>query len=354
MSRVTALAVPAAAPSKGRSPSEILAANLGVDREGLVNTLKKTVIPGNASNEDIYAFCLVAANYKLNPLTREIFAYPKKGGGIQPVVSVDGWIKVVNNNDIDGIEFADTLDANGNLYAITCHIYRKGSTRPISITELYSECKRNSEPWNQMPHRMLRHKALIQCARVAFGISGLVDEDEGRDIAEQVPPPSPSQNINRALQATVIEAKAAKPAPAPVPEPVANNSTFTDADDAAVLGDADEPQGDAGDSDLVHEDPPEPTPEPEPAPVPPPAPAPAPVSQAERLTVLPENCSQTRFQLEAAKYAPGEMDPDTAEAFVQRKIPLLLGKVWAKATQAEKQRMFDKYVKGEIKFEWPQ
>ena len=33
-----------------------------------------------------------------------------------------------------------------------------------------------------MEHRMLRHKAIIQCARIAFGFSGITDEDEGRVI----------------------------------------------------------------------------------------------------------------------------------------------------------------------------
>jgi hypothetical protein len=35
-----------------------------------------------------------------------------------------------------------------------------------------------------MKHRMLRHKALIQCARYAFGFAGIYDEDEGAKIAE--------------------------------------------------------------------------------------------------------------------------------------------------------------------------
>jgi hypothetical protein len=39
-----------------------------------------------------------------------------------------------------------------------------------------------------MPKRMLRHKALIQCARVAFGFSGIFDEDEARDISAIKPP----------------------------------------------------------------------------------------------------------------------------------------------------------------------
>ena len=31
---------------------------------------------------------------------------------------------------------------------------------------------------------MLRHKALIQCARIAFGFAGIYDEDEGQRIRE--------------------------------------------------------------------------------------------------------------------------------------------------------------------------
>jgi len=33
-----------------------------------------------------------------------------------------------------------------------------------------------------MPRRMLRHRAFIQAARLAFGLSGLVDEDEAPDV----------------------------------------------------------------------------------------------------------------------------------------------------------------------------
>ena len=51
------------------------------------------------------------------------------------------------------------------------------------MTEYYSECVRSTDPW-KMKHRMLRHKALIQAARYAFGFSGIYDEDEGAKIAE--------------------------------------------------------------------------------------------------------------------------------------------------------------------------
>jgi hypothetical protein len=32
-----------------------------------------------------------------------------------------------------------------------------------------------------MEHRMLRHKALMQCARYAFGFSGVTDDDEAEN-----------------------------------------------------------------------------------------------------------------------------------------------------------------------------
>ena len=53
--------------------------------------------------------------------------------------------------------------------------------------------KRATEPW-KMASRMLRHKSLIQAARVAFGFSGIHDEDEARDIGKMrnVTPTAPS------------------------------------------------------------------------------------------------------------------------------------------------------------------
>ena len=48
-----------------------------------------------------------------------------------------------------------------------------------------SECKRsNAGPWQSHPRRMLRHKAMIQCARLAFGYGGIYDQDEAERITE--------------------------------------------------------------------------------------------------------------------------------------------------------------------------
>lgn len=146
-----------------------------------LDVIRKTILPSQkepATNEQVAAFLSVAHEYSLNPFTREIYAFPRKEGGIQPIVSVDGWIKLVNRHPaFNGVDFSEHL-SEGQLLAVSCTIYRKDRGHPTSVTEYLTECYRNTEPWRQMPNRMLRHKSFIQCARLAFGFAGLSDEDE--------------------------------------------------------------------------------------------------------------------------------------------------------------------------------
>lgn len=147
-----------------------------VDPTDLANTLTNTVFK-KATNDELLSLLIVANQYKLNPFTKEIYAFPAKGGGIVPVVGVDGWARIINDNPLcDGIQFEQ------NEESCTCKIYRKDRTHPTVVTEYLDECQGVSEPWKRYPKRMLRHKALIQCARVAFGFSGIYDEDEAHRI----------------------------------------------------------------------------------------------------------------------------------------------------------------------------
>jgi phage recombination protein Bet len=157
-----------------------MAAKINVDPAKLHATLKATVFKG-ASDDELLALVVVANTYGLNPLLKELYAFPAKGGGIVPVVSIDGWVSMVNNHpQMDGMAFEEHYGETNDLQAITCRLWRKDRNRPIEVTEHLSECKRNTDPW-KMEHRMLRHKALMQCARYAFGFSGITDEDEAAD-----------------------------------------------------------------------------------------------------------------------------------------------------------------------------
>jgi len=147
--------------------------------EGLIETLKATAFKGQVSDAQMTALLVVANQYALNPWTKEIYAFPDKNNGIVPVVGVDGWSRIINSHpQFDGMEFEQDDES------CTCVIYRKDRGRPIKVTEWMSECKRGTGPWQSHPRRMLRHKAMIQCARLAFGYGGIYDQDEAERIVE--------------------------------------------------------------------------------------------------------------------------------------------------------------------------
>lgn len=162
-----------------------MATKYQMDPDQFAKTVRATVMPERHTNEQFAALMLVANEYDLNPVVKEIYAFPAKGGGIVPIVSIDGWVNLVNSHPAcDGFEFEfeHTEDAK-ELISCTCRMYRKDRGRPVTVTEYLAECVRPTEPW-KMKHRMLRHKAMIQAARYAFGFSGIYDEDEGSKIAE--------------------------------------------------------------------------------------------------------------------------------------------------------------------------
>jgi phage recombination protein Bet len=161
-----------------------MADRYGMEPAAFEATLRHTIIPKDCSREQFAAFLLVAKEYDLNPLLKEIYAFPAKGGGIQPIVGVDGWSNLINSHPaFDGMDFEDRLDSGGNLLAIACRIYRKDRSHAAEATEYMAECKRNTEPWTKWPRRMLRHKAMIQAARYAFGFAGIIDPDEAERFA---------------------------------------------------------------------------------------------------------------------------------------------------------------------------
>ena len=156
-----------------------LAQRFGIG-DGALDVLKATAFKGPATDDQMTALLIVATQYGLNPWTKEIYAFPDSRNGIVPVVGVDGWSRIINEQPaFDGVEFEQNEDE------CTCIMYRKDRKHPTRITEYMSECKRDSvAPWKSHPRRMLRHKALIQCARVAFGFGGIYDQDEAERIIE--------------------------------------------------------------------------------------------------------------------------------------------------------------------------
>ena len=154
----------------------------GMQARAFMIALRETVIPKEATDGQVAAFLVVCNEYKLNPLTKEIYAFLAKGGNVVPMVSVDGWINLMNSHPaMNGIEFEDIMGQDGKLAAIEATIWRKDRTKPVKVIEYMSECKRDTDPWKRTGSRMLRHRALIQCARYAFGFSGIYAADDDID-----------------------------------------------------------------------------------------------------------------------------------------------------------------------------
>jgi len=189
-------------PPQQKSLIKRMAERFAIDADRLLHTLKSTAFrqrpdkKGNVpqpTNEEMMVLLAIAEQYNLNPFTKEIFAYlDPKSGAIIPIVSVDGWLRIINERpELQKIEFeysAETKQSEGKTVHLwmECTITRSDRGAPITVREFFDEVVRVGEytPWKTHPNRMMRHKVLIQCARVAFGFAGLHDPDEGARIIE--------------------------------------------------------------------------------------------------------------------------------------------------------------------------
>ncbi len=190
-----------------------LAATLDMgDGTGLMETLKATAFRTKADGPQVgdaqmTALLIIANQYGLNPWTKEIYAFPDKNNGIVPVVGVDGWSRIINKHpQFDGIEFEQ------DEIKCTCTIHRKDRSHPTVVTEYMVECARDVAPWKSHPYRMLRHKATIQCARLAFGFVGIYEQDEAERIVESVD--AVTGEVTQARKPAVATPQPRKPAPA--------------------------------------------------------------------------------------------------------------------------------------------
>ena len=221
-----------------------VADRFGVDADKMLNTLKVTAFKQQGdkpiTNEQMMALLVVADQYKLNPWTKELYAFPDKQNGIVPIVGLDGWSRLINDHpQFDGMDFEMSQEqtivdkhAKSCPEWIKCVMYRKDRAHPIAVTEYLDEVYRPafvknkgqpgeyvvSGPWQSHTKRMLRHKTMIQCARIAFGYAGIYDQDEAERIVdsditdvtytevEQEPPESGTEALKQKLKGKQPEA----------------------------------------------------------------------------------------------------------------------------------------------------
>jgi len=195
----------------------------GIETGQLIPITKATIFKeqaGKVSDHELMAFLMVCDRYNLSPFMRQIHAFYDRRGVVVPIVGVDGWVDLINRERrYRGVQFKVHEDEKtGKLIAYTCYLHVEGLVIPVDVTERLTECYRNTDPWNKMPHRMLRHKSLIQAARYAFGYTGIYDEDEGRDIVAGTIDPIVTPLSLQEAQEEITRVADSQQAPPPPPK----------------------------------------------------------------------------------------------------------------------------------------
>jgi hypothetical protein len=115
----------------------------------------------------------LANKYRLDPLSDEIALLQNQDQTYQPFITIDGWSKLMNDHpQYAGMSLRDSTELiDGIPNWMECTIYRNDRILPIVIKEYYEEVKTDHPSWQQMPRRMLRHRVIQQCARLALNIS---------------------------------------------------------------------------------------------------------------------------------------------------------------------------------------
>ena len=154
---------------------------------------------------DLDRLLMLSERLGLDPLNNEIYAtevMPESGkkARVVFVVGVDGWSKIINSHpQFDGMKFVESAPGDDELpLYFECTIYRKDRKVATSVREYMYEAHTSQGAWLTHPRRMLRHKAMVQCARICFGLSGIYEPDEAIRIesahkssgnsSSQVPP----------------------------------------------------------------------------------------------------------------------------------------------------------------------
>ena len=108
----------------------------------------------------------------LNPFLEEVVFSQYTPQKWEATITVNGWSTLINRSSVfSGMTFEQGPDDEHSIPAwMECSIYRLDRALPIIVREYFAEVKVESEMWQKMPRRMLRHKVFAQCARLAFGI----------------------------------------------------------------------------------------------------------------------------------------------------------------------------------------
>lgn len=143
------------------------AKQLNIDKEELEAWINVQIeVPA----QTILTLLRTSTDRRLDPLREEITLTRYEDGNWQANISIDGWIKLLNQDpQFNGVVFKESDNLiDGVPEWVECSIFRKDHQLPVVAKEYLTEVKSEQPVWQKMPRRMLRHRALQQCARFYF------------------------------------------------------------------------------------------------------------------------------------------------------------------------------------------
>lgn len=177
---------------------EKLATRTFSDQE--LNLLKSTIVPSNATEDEIKLFVLLSKKYNLDPFAKEIVMtkYNTKNGPKTSFITTrDGYLKIaMSDPDFDGVvsfvvKEGDEFEVDAGKLEVK---HRFGSKRgqiigawaiarhkkrpPVIVFVDFKEYCQTTAVWEQYPSAMIQKVAEVSALRRQFNISGLVAREE--------------------------------------------------------------------------------------------------------------------------------------------------------------------------------
>lgn len=121
--------------------------------------------------QTLLALLRITREYSLDPLKEEVALALYDNCQWQAYITVEGYSKLLNRHPaFDGITFTESAEyREGAPVWMECAIYRKDRIQPTIVREYFEEVSKDQTIWRKMPRRMLRHRVMQQCARLAIG-----------------------------------------------------------------------------------------------------------------------------------------------------------------------------------------
>ena len=134
-----------------------------------------------------------ALTYELDPTLGQII-FIELNSEHKPYITMNGWIAIIHRQaQFDGMHFEySPIEIGGIPSWVECTVWRKDCKQPINVREYYIDVKSSHLADKELPIRILRHRTLSACARLAFGITtpgpyGSVARPLGENTDEKFP-----------------------------------------------------------------------------------------------------------------------------------------------------------------------